>query len=255
MEANPNEYKKHNMKIWNEVASRYHKRWATAEKGPFQCTKKMSELIEIKKGDYALDIGSGTGVVTRLLSQKVGKQGNVIGADTSMRAIRIAKKWNSGSRNILFVNADAESFSFRKKFDVITCQFALFFFPNASNALKNMRDSLNEAGNLGIAVHGHSRKVPYFECIFSAVTKFIPDYFPAGTPDFDRFGTKNALKNEIKKAGFRRIVVKDYNFPYTPGNFEQYWRNYLRYAAKPVREKIAKKIYNRRYPDRISDWI
>ena len=29
--------------------------------------------------------------------------------------------------NLLFVNADAENFSFKEKFDIITCQYALFF--------------------------------------------------------------------------------------------------------------------------------
>ena len=43
------EYKQRNMKIWNEVASRYHKRWASVNKGPFQSTKKLIELIKIKK--------------------------------------------------------------------------------------------------------------------------------------------------------------------------------------------------------------
>ena len=44
------------MGIWNEVAPRYHKRWATAKRGPFQSTKKLVELIDIKKGDHILDV-------------------------------------------------------------------------------------------------------------------------------------------------------------------------------------------------------
>lgn len=226
------------MSVWNEVAPRYHKRWATAKKGPFQSTKKLVELIDVKKGDHILDIASGTGVVTKLLNQKVGKSGFVIGADTATTAIKVAKKWNNKSSNLLFVNADAENFSFKEKFDVITCQYALFFFPNSQKALKNMKNSLKESGKLGISVHGHPDRVPYFDCIFEAVTQFIPNYVPPGTPDFDRFGTKKALKDEIKKAGFRKITVKDFNFPYSPGSFEQYWNNYLRYVAKPIKEKL-----------------
>lgn len=232
------EYKKRNISVWNEVAPRYHKRWATAKKGPFQSSKKLVELINVKKGDHVLDVASGTGVVTKLLSQKVGKSGFVIGADTATTAIKVAKKWNNKSSNLLFVNADAENFSFIEKFDIITCQYALFFFPNAQKALKNMKDSLKESGKLGISVHGHPDKVPYFDSIFDAVTRFIPNYVPPGTPDFDRFGTKNALRDEIKKAGFRKITVKDYNFPYSPGTFDQYWNNYLRYVATPIRKKL-----------------
>jgi len=234
------EYKKRNMKIWNEVAPRYHKRWATASKGPFQSTKKLVSSLEIKKGDNILDVASGTGVVTKLLKQKIGKTGYVIGADTSTNAIKVAKKWNEKAQNLLFVNADAENFSFKEKFDVITCQYALFFFPNSQKALKNMRNSLKKDGKLGISVHGHPNRVPYFDCIFEAVTQYIPNYVPPGTPDFDRFGTKKQLKDEIKKVGFSKIKVNDYDFPYSPGTFEQYWKNYLRYIAKPVKEKLDK---------------
>ena len=238
MKVKPFDYKKRNMSVWNEVAPRYHKRWATAKKGPFQSTKKLVELMSIKKGDHILDVASGTGVVTKLLNQKVGKSGFVIGADTATTAIKVAKKWNKKSPNLLFVNADAENFSFKEKFDIITCQYALFFFPNSQKALKNMKNSLKESGRLGISVHGHPDRVPYFDSIFEAVTQFIPNYVPPGTPDFDRFGTKKALRDEIKKAGFKKITVKDYNFPYSPGTFDQYWGNYLRYVAKPIKEKL-----------------
>jgi len=196
--------------------------------------------LDIKKSDKILDVASGTGVVTKLLKQKVGKTGYVIGADTSSTAIKVAKKWNGKSQNLLFVNADAENFSFKEKFDIITCQYALFFFPNSQKALKNMRNSLKKEGKLGISVHGHPDRVPYFNSIFEAVTKFIPNYVPSGTPDFDRFGTKQQLKDEIKKVGFTKIKVNDYDFPYSPGTFEQYWKNYLRYIAKPVKEKLDK---------------
>ena len=151
------------MAIWNEVAPRYHKRWATAKRGPFQSTKKLVELVNVEKGNQVLDIACGTGVVTKILNQKVGKLGYVVGADTSVTAIKVAKKWNNKASNILFVNADAENFSFKEKFDIITCQFALFFFPNAAKALKNMRINLKKSGKLGISVHGHPDKVPFFD--------------------------------------------------------------------------------------------
>ena len=110
-----------------------------------------------------LDIACGTGVVTKKLSQKVGKFGYVVGADTSVTAIKIAKKYNQKNSNILFVNADAENFSFNQKFDVITCQYALFFFPNAVKGLKNMKKNLKKNGKLGISVHGHTEMFHFLE--------------------------------------------------------------------------------------------
>lgn len=215
-------------------------------KGPFQSTKKLVELVNINKGDSVLDVACGTGVVTNEIQKKIGKSGYVIGIDTSSTAIKIAKKWNDNKVNVDFVNIDAEKFSFSKKFDVITCQYALFFFPNAQKALKNMKNSLKESGNIGISVHGGKDKVPFFSSILDSVIKYIPDYVPPDSPDLDRFGTKSALKSEVSKAGFSNIIVKEFIFNYSPGKFEDYWRNYLKYIAKPLKEKLNELDYPER---------
>jgi ubiquinone/menaquinone biosynthesis C-methylase UbiE len=240
------EYKQRNMKIWNEVAPRYHKRWASVNKGPFQSTKKLVEMVDINKGDAVLDVACGTGVVTNEIQKKIGKSGYVVGVDTSSTAIKIAKKWNDKKSNVDFVNTDAEKFNFSKKFDIVTCQYALFFFPSAQKALKNMKNSLKKSGNIGISVHGSKESVPFFSSIIDSVTKYIPDYVPPGSPDLDRFGTKSALKKEVSKAGFSKITVKDYVFHFSPGKFEDYWRNYLKYIAKPLKEKLNDLDYSKR---------
>lgn len=240
------EYKQRNMKIWNEVAPRYHKKWASVNKGPFQSTKKLVELVNISKGDAVLDVACGTGVVTNEIQKKIGKSGYVVGIDTSSTAIKIAKKWNGKKSNVSFVNTDAEKFYFSKKFDVVTCQYALFFFPNAQKALKNMKNSLKKSGNIGISVHGSKDAVPFFSSIIDSVTRYIPDYVPPGSPDLDRFGTKSALKSEVMKAGFSKIVVKEHVFHYSPGKFEDYWRNYLKYIAKPLKEKLNELDHSKR---------
>lgn len=246
MKFNHSEYKQRNMTIWNEVAPRYHKRWASVSKGPFQSTTKLIELVKINKGNTVLDVACGTGVVTKEIRNKVGNSGYVVGADTSTTAIKIAKKWNEKKSNLDFINIDAEKFSFSKKFDVVTCQYALFFFPNSQKALKNMRNSLKKSGKIGISVHGSKDKVPFFSNILDSVTKFIPDYVPPGSPNLDRFGTKSSLKKEISKVGFSKISVKEFVFQYSPGKFEDYWTNYIKYIAKPLKEKLNELEYSER---------
>jgi len=62
----------------------------------------------------------------------------------------------------------------------------------------------------------------------------------------DRFGNKSALKSIVKKAGFSNIVVKEFIFNYNPGKFEDYWKNYIKYIAKPLKEKINALGYSKR---------
>ena len=122
-------YKQRNMKIWNEVAPRYHKRWASVNKGPFQSTKKLIELIKINKNNLVLDVACGTGVVTKQIEKRISKSGYVIGIDTSTTAIKIAKKYNEKNKNLDFINTDAENFTFSKKFDIDNLSVCLIFFP------------------------------------------------------------------------------------------------------------------------------
>jgi len=246
MKLKHSEYKQRNMKIWNEVAPRYHKRWASVSVGPFQSTAKLIELVNINKGNTVLDLACGTGVVTKKILNKVGNSGYVVGADTSITAIKIAKKWNERKSNLDFVNIDAEKFYFSKNFDVVTCQYALFFFPNAQKALKNMRNSLKKSGKIGVSVHGSNERVPFFSSILDSVIQFIPDYLPSGAPNLDRFGTKSALRKEISRVGFSKIIVKEFVFHYSPGKFEDYWRNYIKYIAKPLKEKLDRLEYSKR---------
>jgi len=89
-----------------------------------------------------------------------------------------------------------------------------------------------------MTVHGAAKKVPFFSSIFDAVIEYIPDYVPPGSPNLDRFGTKSSLRDEVRKAGFGKIIVKNFTFKFNPGTFEDYWRNYLRYVAKPLKEKL-----------------
>ena len=229
-------YKQRTISVWNEVAPFYHKRWAKNEVGPFAVTKKLLELSKIKNGDDVLDLACGTGLVTKKLIRKVGRNGQVYAIDSSESAIKIAKKWTGTSKNLHFVRADAEKVQFKTKFDAITCQYALFFFPNEQKVLKNMKNLLKKNGKIALAVHG-KYNVPYFDSILEPIKKMIPDYLPK-YPEMDRFGTKDTFSAAIKKAGFSKIVVKKFVFEYSPGTFSDYWNNYKRHLSKPLKEKF-----------------
>ena len=229
-------YKQRTIAVWNEVAPFYHKRWAKKEVGPFAVTKKLLDLSKIKNGDNVLDLACGTGLVTKKLIRKVGRNGQVFAIDSSESAIKIAKKWTGTSKNLHFVRADAEKVQFKTKFDAITCQYALFFFPDEQKVLKNMKNVLKKNGKITLAVHG-KYNVPYFDSILEPIKKMIPDYLPK-YPEMDRFGTKDTFSAAIKKAGFSKIVVKKFVFKYSPGTFSDYWNNYKRHLSKPLKEKF-----------------
>ena len=110
--------------VWNEVAPYYHKRWAKNEIGPFNVTNELIKNAKIKSGQKVLDLACGTGLVSKKILNKIGRNGEVYGIDSSNSALKIAKKWVGYKKTIHFVRGDAETIQFNTKFDVITCQFA-----------------------------------------------------------------------------------------------------------------------------------
>lgn len=219
--------------MWNEVAPRYHEKWAGPGVGPFGCTDTMMDMVGVWPGDAVLDVACGTGAVSSKLKARVGDSGTVVGLDHSMVALGIAR---DRSPDVNFVNADVETMGLRGEFDAVVCQFGLFFFPDAPLALRNMRDVMAERGRLGVVVHG--REVPYHTCMIQEATRFIPDYIQPGAPALDRYADREALIRIVEDAGFSAISAGSVMFRYSPGDFDAYWSGYVRYLPGQLREKV-----------------
>lgn len=230
-------YKRDCMKTWNEVAPRYHARWARPGAGPFGCSDKVVEATGIRAGDHILDVACGTGALTRRISRRVGPAGSVVGVDASPGALRVAAECGVPS-NTTYVNADAESIPLAARFDAITCQFGIFFFPDAPAAVRNMISVTRPGGRLGMAVHGIREKVPYYGCIIDEVVSRIPDYISPGAPALDRYSREPALRDVAAGAGYRDVEVRAVTFRYSPGDFDAYWDGYVGYIPGKQRRKI-----------------
>ena len=233
----PVQYKITTKVNWNTVASEYHYNWADQKVGPFKSTTELVKIAEIKSDDKVLDVACGTGVISKEISQFLGRKGLLVGIDLSRTALEIAKRSVSLS-NANFVEMDAENIGFNFKFDKITCQYGLMFFPDSEKVLKSIYKILNSNGKLAVAVHGLAEDVPYFSIIMNPILKYIPDIRAEGTPTVHRFGNPDELKSELSKAGFSDIMVTKHEFVYEPGTFEQYWEDYMRTTANAIRVKI-----------------
>jgi SAM-dependent methyltransferase len=91
-------------------------------------SRRLVEVAAIKPGDRVLDVASGTSVVTRLVANKIGSAGQVIGFDLNAgmlararvsRETAAAIEWRVGSAtNMPFADA---------AFDCVICQHGLQF--------------------------------------------------------------------------------------------------------------------------------
>jgi ubiquinone/menaquinone biosynthesis C-methylase UbiE len=233
----PIQYKITTKANWNIIAPDYHYNWADQKVGPFKSTTEIVKLANIKPDDSILDVACGTGVVSKEISQFLGKNGLLIGIDLSRTALDIARR-SIIFPNSNFVEMDAENIGFNFKFDKVTCQYGLMFFPNSIKVLKSIREILRSKGKIVVAVHGLSDDVPYFSTIMKPILKHIPDIRPEGTPTVHKFGDPNDLISELSKAGFSDISVTKHEFVYEPGTFEEYWSDYMNSTANSIRTKL-----------------
>lgn len=233
----PTQYKITTKANWNAVASDYHYNWADQKVGPFKSTTDLVKLASIRPDDKVLDVACGTGVVSKETSLYLGPNGLLVGIDLSRTALKIARG-SIDFQNSVFVEMDAENIGFNFKFDKITCQYGLMFFPDSHKVLESIRKILEPRGMMVVAVHGLAEDVPYFSAIMKPILEYIPDIRPIGTPTVHRFGNPKDLESELANVGFVDVTVVRRDFVYKPGTFEEYWDDYMHSTANSIRAKI-----------------
>ena len=125
---------------------------------------RLLQGVPIDPGMSVLDIATGKGAVLVPAARRVGPQGHVIGVDLSTAILREAQKAidASGLRNVELRRMDAESLDFpEKSFDVVTCAFALFMYPDMDAALSEMHRVCKPDGY--VAVTYFNRRPPPFD--------------------------------------------------------------------------------------------
>jgi ubiquinone/menaquinone biosynthesis C-methylase UbiE len=108
----------------------------------------------VTRGQRVLDVGCGTGYFARLLADRVGADGLVVGVDASREMISYASRKSAAARNCQFEVGTAESLSLPSdRFDVVVSSLFMHHLPAdlQDAALAEMRRVLRPGGTLLIA--------------------------------------------------------------------------------------------------------
>lgn len=167
----------------------------------FQITSEQAELYEerfvpalfahwvdavldaagVRVGHDVLDVGCGTGIVTRHAAQRVGATGHVTGLDLNPAMLAVASRirpdieWRRGDAADLPFDDDA--------FDVVTCQAAAMFFPDLVAALREMGRVTRPGGRIAVQVFSSGEDQPAYGPWISMVARH------AGTDALQMLGT------------------------------------------------------------------
>jgi ubiquinone/menaquinone biosynthesis C-methylase UbiE len=162
----------------------------------------MLDRLRPAAGDRVLAIACGTGIGARLAHERVGPGGVVVGVDVSPGMLEVARAvaptitWRDGSALDLPL-ADGE------RFDVVTCQQGLQFFPDRVVAARQMRGALAPGGRLGVATWRPADEIPMFRALQPVAERHLG-------PVVDQrhaFGDGGQLGGLLEDAGFGDVMV------------------------------------------------
>lgn len=114
-------------------------------------------LKHLKPGISVLDVGCGSGAITRGIAERVGVQGRVLGVDPGEKLIAEAQQHTAGLPQLAFQQADLFSFETTERFDIVTCARVLQWLNRPEEALVRMKNLVKPGGILAVLDYNHER--------------------------------------------------------------------------------------------------
>lgn len=116
--------------------------------------RALAELL--RPGMSVLDVGCGTGAITRGIAEAVGAAGTVVGVDRDPGLIERARATHAGVTNLRFVETDLTVLYFERQFDVVTAARTLQWVADLPAAVGAMARAANPGGYVVVLDYNHT---------------------------------------------------------------------------------------------------
>jgi ubiquinone/menaquinone biosynthesis C-methylase UbiE len=162
----------------------------------------LVDRVEPGPGDRVLDVACGTGIVARLVRERLGNRVRVVGVDIGPQMLAVARAvspdidWREGNALTLPVKAG-------ELFDVVFCHQGLQFIPDRAAAVKEMKRVLDAHGRIAVATWRPLDEAPFLRELHAIAEQRV------GTVVDRRysFGDAAALERLLRDAGFTDVKV------------------------------------------------
>jgi ubiquinone/menaquinone biosynthesis C-methylase UbiE len=200
-------------------------------------SRRLVEVAAIKPGDRVLDVACGTSVVTRLVANKVGSAGQVVGLDLNEGMLARARasskaaaiEWRVGSATDMpFPDAT---------FDCVICQHGLQFIPNKAAAVSEMHRVLADRSRTVVSVWRSIEHCPWQAAIADAVERNVGSEQAAQIRSAFSFGDADELQQVLVAAGFLGVEIRIDRETIRHASIAEYVPGYI--SATPVAAAVA----------------
>lgn len=143
------------MSNFSEISGNYEKDSVVQR----SASEILLDLLQIGPTDDVLDLGCGTGHLSKLIRERT--RGRIVGVDPSSGMIEKARE-RFGNQDISFHVGAAEKLDYRDEFDRIFCNSALQWFANPEKAIAACHAALRADGKMAIQAPARDDYCPNF---------------------------------------------------------------------------------------------
>jgi ubiquinone/menaquinone biosynthesis C-methylase UbiE len=117
--------------------------------------KRLAGILT--EGMTVLDVGCGTGAITKGIAEAVGPKGLVIGIDNNPSLIEKARKNHGETPELSFEVCDSYKIPYEQQFDIVTASRLLIWLSDPFKALKMMTSAAKIGGRILIVDYNHEK--------------------------------------------------------------------------------------------------
>lgn len=201
--------------------------------------RRLVELVSPVSGSSVLDVAAGRGAILFPAADKVGPEGEVIGIDLSQVMVELtsAAIGECDLKNARILQMDAEQLDFpADSFDYVFCGFALFFLPQQTQILTEIKRVLKPGGLLAFSTWGQAdERWKWANALFARPQTEASKSRPS-------FDSPADLEKVVKQVGFSnvRVVVEEADLPYTDA--EDWWQTQWSHGMRAMWERMSPEV-------------
>lgn len=187
-------------RLSTKAAEGYERQKVPSLFGPM--ARATLDAVPLPEGAQIVDVACGTGIISKVASERLAGTGRIVGTDLNPAMIEVAHRTMPASRHrIEWFACDVTELPFADgEFDIAFCQQGLQFFPDRPAALAEIRRVLKPGGRLFLSCW--KSVTPLFQAASDSLRRRIDDDIAEQALRPYAFRDGKVISSLLREAGF-----------------------------------------------------